>query len=71
MTGKKQAAHLRDAAVRRAEAERDEARTLVAELTAHLDYCGWGRDAWERERGADLRARVLALAWLTDAEAGL
>lgn len=36
----------------------EELLALCRELIAHLDYCGWGRDAWEREASEDLRRRV-------------
>jgi hypothetical protein len=31
-----------------------DAITLIKELEAHLDYCGWG-DRWERECSKELR----------------
>jgi hypothetical protein len=32
---------------------------LTTELISHLDYCGWGRDRWERECGEKTRNKAV------------
>jgi len=44
--------------VERLEEERLEILEGLLEAMGHLDYCGWGRDTWERECGKPTRDRL-------------
>jgi hypothetical protein len=46
------------AVVRRAVDRLDLLMNLLKDSWEHHDYCGWGRDAWERERAGDLEKRI-------------
>lgn len=34
---------------------------MIEDLETHLDYCGWGRDRWERECGEETRKGLAQL----------
>jgi hypothetical protein len=42
-------------------AEVEELKDGLSDAIQHLDYCGWGRDAWERECAEETRNKLSIL----------
>lgn len=42
-------------------AEVEELKDGLSDAISHLNYCGWGRDSWERECAEEIRNKLSIL----------